>query len=327
LLVVVLVFLVGMVAPLLPVSVLFGWVPFLGRVLPELTVSWSGVGTVAVCVLLLLVGLHLFCGWVSRRRQLGAAPGTVPGGRWRFLWTACILGIVVLMFTAGIAAVGVVHQTAWVMSSPEPLTLGTGSDRIPSYSKNNLRQIGVAMEDFVSREGGLLPSGCTTDARGVLLHGWQAQMLPYLEQDNLWKMINFQLSWDHPANAQAMKTRVETYLHPSHPLTDADGYFLSHYAANVHVLGGDVQRTPTEAAGERGASNTILAGEAAGNFKPWGYPANWRDPADGLDRSPDGFGSYSPFRPTQLLMLDDSVRSFRRDTDPEFLGLLSKPSR
>ena len=33
-----------------------------------------------------------------------------------------------------------------------------------------------------------------------------------------------------------------------------------------------------------------MAGEVAGDFKPWGDPTNWRDPALGINRSPEGFG-------------------------------------
>jgi hypothetical protein len=303
-------------------DVILGPLLFLARVVPEITVNRGGVATAGVCLVGLAFGLHWFLGWVARHRPQGEDQGA-RSPAWRVRWTAAILGVVILMFVAGIAAVGMTHQTAWLLTSPGPIF-----DR-PEYvarmtSSSNLKQIGLACHDYHD-EMKSLPPGATFDDRGRMLHGWQTFLLPYIEQDNLYRHIDLERPWDDPANAPAFRVRLLVYLNPSTPARNAEGLALSHYAANVHILGGSKPFTLERIEAVKGLSNTILAGEAAGNFKPWGYPSNWRDPARGLNRTPDGFGS--PRRDKRVILFlfaDGSVRSFD-DADPEFLKLLALP--
>jgi hypothetical protein len=69
--------------------------------------------------------MHCFCAWLYREialrkasleMELGQERQTIPG--WRLRMTLSILGIVVLMFIAGIAAVGSVHQLIWMRTRP-----------------------------------------------------------------------------------------------------------------------------------------------------------------------------------------------------------------
>src|SRR4051794_12836448 len=98
--------------------ILCGWVLYLIRVVPQVVVDPAGAITAVVCLSLLAAGLHLFLRWLyAKVREARPAPeGVSP--RWRMRWTATILGLVVLAFTAGISAVGITHQVAWVLSSP-----------------------------------------------------------------------------------------------------------------------------------------------------------------------------------------------------------------
>jgi len=71
---------------------------------------------------------------------------------------------------------------------------------------------------------------------------------------------------------------------------------------------------------------TVLVGEAAGNYKPWGHPANWRDPALGINRSPDGFGSLDK-RGAQFMFADGHVEYIKNGMDPEILREITSPKR
>jgi prepilin-type N-terminal cleavage/methylation domain-containing protein/prepilin-type processing-associated H-X9-DG protein len=102
-----------------------------------------------------------------------------------------------------------------------------------SQCTNNLKQMGLALHNFHDVNQGFPPGylatlsyvdGATDTAPGW---GWAAFLLPYLEQDNLYR----QLSFNQPVQASpAIQTMVKIYLCPSDiystqafPLPDAFG--------------------------------------------------------------------------------------------------------
>jgi prepilin-type N-terminal cleavage/methylation domain-containing protein len=299
--------------------VLFGWAFFLYRVVPAVRPSSSTLLTAAVCLAGVTSGVHLTARWFVR--ALPAAPDAEPR-RWSFVSTLAVVGVMVLTFTAGIGAVGVTHQVGWLASSPEPIMQRGVLRRIAAgmASSNNLKQIGVGTHDYMDNVG-RLPPAATFDAHGRALHGWLTRLLPYVEQDDLFKKIDLSRPWDDPANAPHFRTQVPPYRHPLAAQEDDQGWPLTHYALNAELVNGGrpltLQQLP------RGTANTLLAGEAHGDWKPWGHPIGWRDPALGLNHSPAGFGSVSrPPRPATFVMADGSVRTFTQDADGEFLALL-----
>ena len=73
-----------------------------------------------------------------------------------------------------------------------------------------------------------------------------------------------------------------------------------------------------------GTSNTVFCGEVRERFRPWGHPANWRDPAAGINQSPEGFGS--PVADGCLfLMGDGTVRLVNKNIAPNMLKALATP--
>src|SRR5262249_49375232 len=153
--------------------------------------------------------------------------------RWRWRWTGWLVGGVVLMFVAGLAAAGVAHQVGWLITSPEPIVENPRQyiDRL--YSLQNLQQIGRGLRNY-QQALGTFPPGGTFDRHGRPLHSWQALILPYIEQKDLSDRIDFGLPWDHPRNAPAFQTPVIAYLYPEiREQKDAAGYALSHYVGNA----------------------------------------------------------------------------------------------
>jgi prepilin-type N-terminal cleavage/methylation domain-containing protein/prepilin-type processing-associated H-X9-DG protein len=133
----------------------------------------------------------------------------------------------------------------------------------------------------------------------VWVHSWTPHVLPYIEQENLYRTYNFKDDWDGPSNAgvgRALRVTVKTFLCPSAP---QDGRHanrgVSDYAAtternwpNPYLTTPEPQRsqfwaagdpnyigvlghTKPDSKGERritditdGSSNTLLLAECAG---------------------------------------------------------------
>jgi type II secretory pathway pseudopilin PulG len=79
---------------------------------------------------------------------------------------------------------------------------------------NNLMQIGLALQSY-SDKYGALPPAHTVDAEGKPLHSWRTLLLPFLEQENLYKRIDLSKPWDDPVNKAAFETGSPTYGCPS----------------------------------------------------------------------------------------------------------------
>jgi hypothetical protein len=228
------------------------------------------------------------------------------------------------MFAAGVAMVGVAHQTVWILSSRESALERSFA---PFADKTHLKEIGLACYEYEAQKRSF-PAGATFDDFGTPRHGWQTQLLPYLGQESLFNTIDHDVSWDDVRNLTAFATQVPVFLNPAADSASrriAAGYALTHYAANGWFVGGGPALKSEDV--KDGLSNTILAGDAAGNFLPWGHPLNWRDPMLGINTTPDGFGwPVKSDAGATFVFADGSVRFLRNGTDPKVLKALSTPN-
>lgn len=324
----------GLMFPIdLFLALVAGWAIYLYRVVPQAHINMNEAATAIVCLAGFTFGLHRFLRWLSRgaRKPLSERDETMAGPEpergWRPRWTAAAVAVIVLMFAAGLAAAGLVHQVGWLITSDAPFLDGLGGAGpavIRAQSMNNLKQIGLALQ-FDEREGRLLP-GCTADREGELLQSWMTLVLPFIDEGKLFAKIDLELPWDHPRNAPPFQQTVNTFVHPGYadrPMRDHRGYAQTSYAANVRVLGGTRRLSRAELTD--GTAETILAGEIAERFPAWGKPGNWRDPARGVNKEPEGFGGPSPGG-ANFLFMDGSVRFLKDSTDPKVLKALSTPA-
>jgi prepilin-type N-terminal cleavage/methylation domain-containing protein/prepilin-type processing-associated H-X9-DG protein len=84
---------------------------------------------------------------------------------------------------------------------------------------NNLKQIGLALHNCHDSQGSF-PSGyvCRPQADPTYTApgwGWAALLLPYIEQDNLYRQINLTLPVEDPSNLAARTTAAKMYVCPS----------------------------------------------------------------------------------------------------------------
>jgi prepilin-type processing-associated H-X9-DG protein len=165
---------------------------------------------------------------------------------------------------------------------------------------NNLKQIGLALHKYADSHNAFPYSKTTTFPQ----HSWTAAVLPYLEQENLYKLYNYKVDWNAPANWPAIQTRVKVFNCPSTPLQDTTAWApaqpggpqpreVTDYGAinaikdfvgvncfglqgvtkdDPRIMGGLVRDKPTRFADILdGTSNTILIAEDAG--RPQFYAA------------------------------------------------------
>lgn len=295
-------------------AILFGWISFLGRVVPQAQPDGPSVVVGSLALLLFGAGVH----WIGRSSH---RPAGADAKRWRVKWTVAVLVGVVLLFTAGISVVGMTHQVAWLATSDQPV-VGEGLKRRGDRVLN-AKVIGMGLENY-SDTHNTLPEGGTFSANGEMLHSWETRILPYMSYSTYG--IDMKRPWNGPENRQSFRCIIPEFINPEFrtpPLEDAEGYGLSHYAANSRVLSADKSMKYTEFT--KGTSNTILVGEVNGGFKPWGHPINWRDPAAGLNRGATTFGGPAKANSTMFLMADGSVRFVGNGVDPTVLRALSDP--
>jgi prepilin-type N-terminal cleavage/methylation domain-containing protein/prepilin-type processing-associated H-X9-DG protein len=90
---------------------------------------------------------------------------------------------------------------------------------------NNLKQIGVALHNYHSAYG-TFPAGSNT-----LGFTATAQLLPYIEQNNLYNQINFTVSATNSVNAGPTATTIKSLLCPSDPIPAPAGLAGNNYFA------------------------------------------------------------------------------------------------
>lgn len=96
-----------------------------------------------------------------------------------------------------------------------------------STSQNNLKQIGLACHNYYDAYG-QLPAGI--DAQGFSAH---AHLLPFIEQDALYKTIDFKKPMNDKVNETARKAVIKVFLSPGDPLMNVNEYGATNYVFNA----------------------------------------------------------------------------------------------
>lgn len=313
-----------------------GWVLFLRRIGAEVEVDWVNVAFSVTMLVVFTVGMHSFLKWfysaiANRERKHKsdeAAPGSSRAVFWRWRWSVSLVAIVVMMFVAGISITGIVHQFVWWAQSPVFATSSMRKTATRFHSLNNIKSMSLGVLDHVEVTGSL-PAGCTMTDDGRLMHGWMALLLPHLEEQETFDAIDFDVPWDDPRNKAAYQSEIMEFLTSwayRNGISEVDerGYSLSDYASNVRVVGGTRQLSEDDVSD--GKSQTILMGEAFSKREPWGYPANWRDPSIGINKSERSFGAPWSVGGANFGMVDGSAQFISEKIDPEVLRALSTPA-
>jgi hypothetical protein len=127
----------------------FGWIAFLKRVLPQITVNWNVIGMAALCMGMIFWGTHYFCSWlyVSVQKAKAADSAIRP---WSWRWTGSLLVVICLPFFVGMAVIGTIHQVGWMATSTEPMYVR----HFPKWEIiNDMREQSIAFQIAMSDHG------------------------------------------------------------------------------------------------------------------------------------------------------------------------------
>ncbi len=82
---------------------------------------------------------------------------------------------------------------------------------------NNLKQLGLGIHNYHDPNNGL-PSNVRPSATSTVRVRWLTSLMPYLEQDNVYRNVNLNVNWHQPANlAPGFSTRLKVVECPSAP--------------------------------------------------------------------------------------------------------------
>jgi prepilin-type N-terminal cleavage/methylation domain-containing protein len=181
-----------------------------------------------------------------------------------------------------------------------------------SQCMNNLKQIGLGMLNFHDANGAY-PAG-VYDSTGKVGLSWRVALLPYIEENELYKQFKLNEPWDSPANKPLIARMPRAYTVPGGP--PGFTYYRSFAGPDTAFPPPKPGAPGTLAKGlalfgiTDGSSNTALVVEA-------GEPVEWTKP-DELVYAP---GQPLPkvggvFGDGMHVLFGDSSVTFLRGTDP-----------
>jgi hypothetical protein len=198
----------------------------------------------------------------------------------------------------------------------------------PAAAANNLKQIGLALEDY-HRDHGKFPPSAVYSSAGRPLYSWRVLILPYLEQKDLYDQFYLNEAWDGPHNRELLARRPAVY----DPVGIAAEPGLTYSQVFIGQGAAFEGREGTTLADFRdGPDRTLLVVEA-GDAVPWTkpvdipYAAATRLPAlGGVFKGGSGLSGIWATDGCNVVFADARVRFIPRGklAEPVFKALITR---
>jgi uncharacterized protein DUF1559 len=161
---------------------------------------------------------------------------------------------------------------------------------------NNLKQIALAFHNYHDTHK-RLPTAAISDLEGKPLLSWRVALLPYLEQEGLYREFRLDESWDSGHNLKLLERMPNVYHTPHRadiPVGANSTFFQVVVGPGTAFELGLIAKMPDSF--PDGTANTILVVEA-GSAVPWTKPEDIRfDPDGPLPPLGGLFRGDAPFR-------------------------------
>lgn len=186
-----------------------------------------------------------------------------------------------------------------------------------THSMNNLKMLGLALHNYEASMG-RFPPAVVTDKDGKPLYSWRVLILPYIEQDAVFRAWKLDEAWDGPNNRRLSELVIKTFCEPTEPPSNRTRYRVFHGNGAVFessMVGAKKGTRINEIVD--GTSNTIMVVQTRDSV-PWAAP-------DEI--------AYDPKKPIPELGLpgagyfltafaDGSVRTLKTTIKPQWLHQL-----
>ena len=205
-----------------------------------------------------------------------------------------------------------------------------------SQSKNNMKQIGLAMHNYHDTFNHLATGTVKNDDLEVEERlSWMVSILPYMDQAPLYNQIDMKEGHASATNSPLLSIAIPTYQNPS--LTPLPG--TTHYVGIAGITEeGPTAKLPSKIAGmfgydrevgfrniSDGLSNTFMVAESDGSTGAWGQGGSATIRAftqQPYIKGPDGIGGPA-IGGSHFLLGDGSVRFVSQNIDPTVVEALS----
>jgi hypothetical protein len=184
-------------------------------------------------------------------------------------------------------------------------------------SRNNLKLFGIAFHSFNDATG-VMPTDIT-DKDGKPLLSWRVAILPYIEEEELYKQFELDEPWDSPNNKKLVEKMPKVYA-PIRVKAKAGETFYQVFTGK-DALFGPKKKPRIPASIPDGTSNTAMVVEG-------GEPVVWTKPADiAFDEKkplPKLGGMFDG--DFNVVLCDGSVMRIKKAADPVHLKRLITPA-
>jgi prepilin-type processing-associated H-X9-DG protein len=138
-----------------------------------------------------------------------------------------------------------------------------------AVSANNLKQLALAMHNYHDTYGHFPPQAIYSK-QGKPLLSWRVLLLPYLEQDNLYRQFKLDEAWDGPHNKGLLAQMPKVFADPAVESKDPMTVYQAFVGPGAFFE--DKKGLPINEITD-GTSNTLMIVEAAN-------PVSWTKPQD-----------------------------------------------